>query len=107
MEKSHKHSSGHSHVSMSGWLGILFLLTIPLVNIYFLINWAFIQKISRTKRNFSRAFLTWCFIVILLLVLFLIIFRIDLAETLSKFINSITTMPVVEEIIVPDESYLQ
>ena len=69
------------------WIGILLLLTIPLVNLYFVIYWAFIQKVSMTRRNFSRALILWFIIVALIAILLLIIIQPDFqafADALTK-----------------------
>jgi len=70
------------------WFGILLLLTIPLVNIYFLIYWAFIQKVSFTRRNFSRAVILWVIIVSLIIVLAIIIFQ----PNFGQFFNALNEL---------------
>ena len=62
-------------ITVNKWFVILLLLTIPLVNIYFVIYWAFIQKVSQTRRNFARAVILWAIIIALVFVLLIIIFH--------------------------------
>ena len=73
------------------WIGILLLLTVPLVNIYFIIYWAFIQKVSMTRRNFSRALIIWSIIVALITILLLIIIQPDLQSFATAFKNMKST----------------
>ena len=68
----------HTAITMNKWFGILLLLTVPLVNLYFLIYWAFIQKVSQTRRNFARAVILWAVIITLITVLVMIIFQPNL-----------------------------
>ena len=73
MENKNYHK--RNPISTNKWFGILLLLTIPLVNIYFIIYWAFIQKVSFTRRNFSRALILWGIITSLIIVLTVIILQ--------------------------------
>jgi len=77
------------------WLGVLLLLTIPLVNIYFIIYWAFIQKISQTRRNFARAIILWAIMAALIIVLIIIIFHPNF-EKLFNALAEINAAEVIE-----------
>ncbi|MDR0828782.1 MAG: hypothetical protein LBN95_01530 [Prevotellaceae bacterium] len=96
----------HQPISINSWLVTFLLLTIPVFNIYMLIHYAFIQKISRTKQNFARSLFVYSAILILVFILIVIIFQIDLAETFSKIVHSFSTIPIEEEITTPNESYM-
>ena len=73
MENTKQHR--HTPMTTNKWLGTLLLLTIPLVNLYFVIYWAFVQKISQTRRNFARAVILWFVMIALIIILAIIIFN--------------------------------
>ena len=75
-EKRHRHTP----ITMNKWFGMLLLLTIPLVNIYYIIYWAFIQRVSQTRRNYARAVILWFIIVALIIVLATIIFQPNIKQ---------------------------
>ena len=83
-------------LSTNKWIGLLLLLTIPLVNVYFLIYWAFVQKVSYTRRNFARAVIIWSIIFILVAILAIIIFQPDFQKVAETF-KEINKVLQVEE----------
>ena len=53
-------------ISTGGYVGIIFLLSLPLINLLFLIIWACGGCNKVNKRNFARAILIWVLIGIIL-----------------------------------------
>lgn len=44
-------------ISMGGYLGIIILMALPIINIVFALIWSFSEKANINRRNISRAFL--------------------------------------------------
>ncbi|MDR1543415.1 MAG: hypothetical protein LBS50_03190 [Prevotellaceae bacterium] len=96
----------HSLITIGRWFGMFLLLTIPLVNVFFLIKWAFVQKISRTRRNFAIAVIVYLFALILIGVILMITFKIDLVKTCDSFKQSLSPIEYdIEKIALPDENF--
>jgi len=74
---TNRYNQGHKQITVNRWIGILLLLTIPAVNLCFVIYWAFIQKVSTTLRNFARAIILWFIIILLILTLTIMIIAPD------------------------------
>jgi len=85
MENTQEKQRRRTPMTTNKWFVILLLLTIPLVNIYYIIYWAFIQKISQTRRNFSRAVILWVIIFVLIVVLAFIVFQHEIQSMFSIF----------------------
>jgi amino acid transporter len=98
MENTNYHR--HKSMTTNKWIGVLLLLTIPLVNIYFVIYWAFVQKISFTRRNFARAVLLWLLIVAMLSVLALIIFQPNFQRFTDAFKQSVNVQETVKDMLI-------
>lgn len=64
-----------SPMTMGQWIGTLVILMIPLVNIIFMLIWAFKKNVNRNKKNYSRAMIvvTGVGIVLYFVILFPII----------------------------------
>ena len=92
-QKNHRRNKP---ISTNKWIGILLLLTIPLVNLYFIIYWAFVQKISMTRRNFSRAIILWFTTVALITVLLLIVIQPDF-KSFAIALKEVNSKPLIEE----------
>jgi len=82
-------------MSTNRWLVVLLILTIPLVNIALIIYWAFIQKISHTRRNFARATILWGIMIALIIVLVLIIFQPNF-EHIFSVLKELKSVQAVE-----------
>ena len=61
----------HKIPSVSDWIFILLLLSIPIVNIIVLLYWAISNSTEPIKANFAKATLIWFVIIIFFWFLFL------------------------------------
>lgn len=66
--------SRYEPVSTKGFIGIMFLMLIPLVNLLLLLVWAFGGCRKVNKQNFAKAMLVWMLIGIGLSIVFGLIF---------------------------------
>ncbi|MCR4960936.1 MAG: hypothetical protein K6A74_05735 [Lachnospiraceae bacterium] len=69
---------------MGTWLGILFLLCIPCVNIIMLFVWAFADG-KESRKNFGKAYLIFLAIMIVLEIVLALVFGAALMAWLSNF----------------------
>ena len=66
--------SHYEPISTKGFIGIMFLMLIPLVNLLLLLVWAFGGCRKVNKQNFAKAMLVWMLIGIGLSIVFGLIF---------------------------------
>ncbi len=71
-------------VGIGTWLGILFLLCIPCVNIIMLFVWAFADG-KESRKNFGKAYLIFIAIMIVLEIVLALVFGAALMAWLSDF----------------------
>jgi hypothetical protein len=82
-------------MTVKDWIVMMFLLSIPIVNIVLLFVWAFGENTNATRKNFSQGFLAFNAIIIGLLVAILIglngkLPNINVNEPLSGKINPLS-----------------
>lgn len=80
-------------ISMGGYIGIIFLMVLPLINLILLIIWACGGCKKVNKRNFARAMLVWMVIASALGGLLLLVgglFFGDTIDALKEYGTSIT-----------------
>ncbi len=80
-----------SGVSIGNWMGALFLLAIPVVNLIMLVVWA-ITSSNRTKRNYCIATLIWIAIIVVISVLGIVFFGPQIVEFLSGLNEQLSAM---------------
>lgn len=57
-------------LSVGDWMVVLFLISIPILNIIILFVWALSSDTNVTKSNFAKAVLMWFLVIIVLWFLF-------------------------------------
>lgn len=76
-------------VSIADWLITLLILFIPVFNIIMLLVWSFKKSTHRSKANFSKAFLIWLIITLLLWTLILAVSGVTLFDFMGKNLDFI------------------
>lgn len=75
-------------VSIGGWIGVMLLTCLPLVNLIMLFVWAFSSSTKKSLKNYARASLILALIGVVLVVVVSIILAVSGINIFNEFSNS-------------------
>ncbi|MFZ2111341.1 MAG: hypothetical protein WAU80_05190, partial [Ruminococcus bromii] len=75
-------------VSIGGWIGVMLLTCLPIVNLIMLFVWAFSSSTKKSLKNYARAALILALIGVVLVVVVSIILAVCGISIFNEFSNS-------------------